>query len=596
MPEDSFRRSLSKQFSLVLELVRWIPIAALVGIMAGSASALLLASLTLATNVREHHPWLIFLLGPAGGIVGLLYHRFGASVEAGNNLILEQTHDPTATIPLRMTPLILLGTFLTHLFGGSAGREGTAIQTGASLADQLARPFRMIPRDRRILLMAGISAGFGSVFGTPLAGALFGIEVLAIGTLSYDALAPCLLASFVGDLVTHAWGVQHTIYRVSEVPPLNVARLGMAMIAGVLFGLLGMAFAKATHAVSHTAKRHIASAPLRPVLGGVLITAAAFGLGLTRTSRYLGLGIPTIVAAFTSRLPAYDFAGKFLFTAVTLGTGFKGGEVTPLFYIGATFGNALSRLLPLPPSLLAGMGFAAVFAGAANTPIASTLLAVELFGAEAGAYAGIACVVSYLFSGHTGIYHAQRIGKSKHIGREADEGLSLALAAKTRDLPSDQLLTRLSGYGDGEGGGTTKLAILRLYFAATAIRRADSLWNRFAPQSLGVFLLQAAKELGIQQAVLYRVIGGYLNKQALATDAGGTPTAHLPQCLELAGQEEDLQSFLDRNRSHLAAVRSVFLRGGKAVHEASLEKEELAQSLKMKGDSSAQARTNADRY
>lgn len=432
MLKNKFFNRNSEQLSALIELARWTPVSALVGILAGSASALLLWSLDYATSVREAHPWMILLLGPVGGVVGLLYKHFGASVEAGNNLILEQVHDPTQTIPVRMTPLILLGTFLTHLFGGSAGREGTAIQTGASLADQLARPFRMGAHDRRILLMAGISAGFGSVFGTPLAGAVFGIEVLAIGRLSYDAILPCFLASFVADMVTRAWHIHHTLYVVSDTPPMTVERLLLAMVAGVAFGLCGMAFAKCTHWIQHTMRRHIANAPLRPVIGGVVVAAAVFGIGYSHTKDFLGLGVPTIVAAFHGKLPVYYFAGKFLFTTVTLGTGFKGGEVTPLFYIGSTLGNALSNVLALPPSLLAGMGFVAVFAGAANTPIASTLMAVELFGAEAGAYAGIACVISYMFSGHSGIYHAQRVGKSKHAGSTAEEGLSLAMVAKAR--------------------------------------------------------------------------------------------------------------------------------------------------------------------
>ena len=428
---SNLRASLAslEQIPLLLDLIRWLLIAACVGVLAGSASALLLASLTWATNIRESHKWIIALLPIAGLGVGCLYKYLGTSVEAGNNLIIDEIHNPKAVIPLRMTPLILLGTFITHLFGGSAGREGTAIQTGASLADQLSRPLHLDNRERGMLLMAGIAGGFGSVFGTPLAGAIFGIEVLALGQLGYGAIFPCLVASFVGDYVTHAWGIQHTIYKVSTVPRLNLSGFLSAIAAGIAFGLVGMAFAKTTHAIAHFSKKAIAWGPLRPFAGGILVAAAVFAL---HTTRYIGLGIPTIVDAFSLNLPPWDFAAKFLFTAVTLGLGFKGGEVTPLFFIGATLGNALAWLLPLPPTLLAGMGFVAVFAGAANTPIASTFMAVELFGAEAGAYAAIACVVSYLFSGHAGIYQSQRVGSSKHLRTLSEEGLTLAQVSKNR--------------------------------------------------------------------------------------------------------------------------------------------------------------------
>ncbi len=408
MSLSSTRVSWLERYRPVVALVRWAPICVVVGVLAGSASALLLWSLQWATDVREAHRWLIWLLAPAGLCVGWMYHWLGRRVEAGNNLILEEIHRPKDFIPLRMTPLILVGTFLTHVFGGSAGREGTALQTGASLADQLSRPLRLRPHERRILLMTGVSAGFASVFGTPLAGAVFGIEVLAIGSVSYEAIGPCFFAAFVADLVTRAWHVKHTLYVVPVVPGMSGRGVLAAAAAGVAFGLVAMGFARATHGLAGLSKRLIAFAPLRPFVGGVVVTAAVFGLG---TTRYIGLGIPTIVAAFGGRLPWWDWAAKFLFTVVTLGFGFKGGEVTPLFFIGATLGNALSHVLPLPPGLLAGMGFAAVFAGAANTPIASTLMAMELFGAEAGAYAGIACVVSYLFSGQAGIYQGQKTGR-----------------------------------------------------------------------------------------------------------------------------------------------------------------------------------------
>ena len=386
-------------------LLRWLVLSVAVGLLAGTASALLLWSLQLATDLREAHRWLIALLPAAGLALGWIYHRFGGSVERGSNLILDEIHTPRQTLPLRMTPLILLGTFLTHLFGGSAGREGTALQTGASLADQLARPFSLRAHDRRVLLMAGISAGFGSVFGTPMAGAVFGMEVLALGSVSYEAILPCFLAAFAGDFTTRAWGIHHTAYRVGTVLAMDVRGLALAAVAGIAFGLVARAFSASSHLLSAWLHRSIAWPPLRLFAGGVVVAAAVFLLG---TTKYIGLGIPAIQAAFTGPQPPYDFAAKFLFTVVTLGSGFKGGEVTPLFFIGATLGNALAYVLALPSSLLAAMGFVAVFAGAANTPVASTLMAMEIFGAEAGAYAGIACVFSFLFSGHAGIYRSQR--------------------------------------------------------------------------------------------------------------------------------------------------------------------------------------------
>lgn len=401
---------IDQKFTVLVFILRWLSIALAVGLLAGSASAFFLKSLDWATAWRESHLWIIALLPVSGFAVGWIYDKIGREAEKGNNLLLDEIHDPKAVIPLRMAPLIFISTILTHLFGGSAGREGTAVQMSGSLADQLSKPFKLSAKERRVLLMAGISAGFGSVFGTPLAGAIFGLEVLAIGKMDYEAIFPCLIAAVAGHEATLAWGIHHEAYSVAGIPAFSIRVIACTILAGALFGLMGRFFSRLTHGTQDLFKKRIPYAPLRPFVGGILVAGAVW---LSGTGKYIGLGLETIQASFIEKLPVFDFLGKTLFTAVTLGSGFKGGEVTPLFYIGATLGNALSSFLFLPAAFLAGLGFVAVFAGAANTPITCTVLAIEIFGPEIGIYAGIACVVSYLFSGHSGIYHSQKIGEGK---------------------------------------------------------------------------------------------------------------------------------------------------------------------------------------
>ena len=395
-----------EQVALLPYVLKWLLLSLIVAILAGTASAFFLFALDKVTAWREAHGWIIWLLPVAGFVVAWIYLKLGKEVEAGNNMIIDEIHDPKKVIPLRMAPLILGATITSHLFGASVGREGTAVQMGAALADQLTPIFRMDKEARRLLIMTGISAGFASVFGTPLAGAIFGLEVLMIGRMRYDAILPCFFAAIAGEQVGKLWGLQHMHYAVSAVPEITLLTLAATLVAGIIFGLVGMLFARSVHGLGDLMKKHVSYAPWRPVIGGIVVAVAVWALG---SQRYIGLGIPVISEAFNQPLPIWDAIGKMAFTIVSLGSSFKGGEVTPLFYIGATLGNALAPLLQLPFSTLAALGFVAVFAGASNTPIASTVMAIELFGPAIGPYAGIACVVSYLFSGHTGIYRAQRM-------------------------------------------------------------------------------------------------------------------------------------------------------------------------------------------
>ena len=400
----------SSKLDLLRYVAKWVAMATVVAVLAGSASALFLFSLDGVTQIREANRWLIWGLPVAGFCVGWLYLKLGQQVEAGNNLLIDEIHDPKQVVPLRMAPLVLGGTLISHLFGASVGREGTAVQMGGALADQLTHVFKLNAIDRRTVLMTGISAGFASVFGTPLAGAVFALEVLAIGRMRLSALLPCLIAAVLADQVGLLWGVQHTHYTTGDLPSITVWLLVAMLLAGAVFGLTGKVFADSTHALSDVMKKHIAYAPLRPFLGGAVIAAVVMWGNF---DRYIGLGIPVMVEAFAHPLAPTDFLGKMVFTMASLGAGFKGGEVTPLFYIGATLGNALAPLLDVPFALLAAVGFVAVFAGAANTPIACTLMAMELFGAEVGVFAALACVMSYVCSGHAGIYRAQRVAHPK---------------------------------------------------------------------------------------------------------------------------------------------------------------------------------------
>jgi H+/Cl- antiporter ClcA len=391
--------------------LKWIFICALVGILSGSASALFLVSLEWVAQIREHNIWIVWLLPIGGLLIGLSYYYWGNEVVKGNNLLLEEYENPQKTIPLKMVPLVFLGTIITHLFGGSAGREGTAVQMGGAIADQFTGFLKLNNSDRRTLIILGISAGFASVFGTPLAGALFALEVLYFSKINFKSIALSFLVAYVAYFTVEFWHVKHTHYHIPIVPEITSKILIWVILVSIIFGIASMLFSRTTHFWGNLFSKMIKHPPLRPFVGGIILAIVFYFIG---TTKYMGLGIPIILDSFSTPNASYDFLLKILFTGFTLGAGFKGGEVTPLFFVGATLGSALSVYVPLPIALLAGMGFVAVFSGATHTPIACTIMGIELFGLESGLFIGIACAIAYFSSGSAGIYHSQIVKGAKH--------------------------------------------------------------------------------------------------------------------------------------------------------------------------------------
>ena len=403
--------SLEKTKKITTLLLKWIFICILIGIFSGSASAFFLVALEWVTQTRENNNWIIWLL-PIGGLaIGLGYYYWGESVVKGNNLLLKEYENPQQIIPFKMAPLVLFGTLITHLFGGSAGREGTAVQMGGAIADQFTKLFQLDNSERKTILILGISAGFASIFGTPLAGALFALEVVFFSKINLKSILLSFFVAFIAYFTVELWQVQHTHYAIPFVPSITFITLFWVVLVSILFGLVAMLFSRSTHFWGRLFSKTISFPPLRPFVGGCFIALAVYFIG---TTKYIGLGVPMIIEAFSSPNASYDFLLKILFTGFTLGAGFKGGEVTPLFFVGATLGSALSLVVPLPIALLAGMGFVAVFSGATHTPIACTVMGMELFGIESGIFIGIACVLAYFTSGSVGIYNAQIVKGAKY--------------------------------------------------------------------------------------------------------------------------------------------------------------------------------------
>ena len=397
---------------VIIYMIKWLLITAILGIFMGGLSAFFLTSLTDVTDIRLEHSWLLFLLPISGGLFAYLYTTYGGNSSRGNNLVIDQGNGGNEKIPLRLIPLTLFGTITTHLFGGSVGREGTAVQMGGALAENFARWLKLNNIEREILVISGISAGFSSLFGTPLAGTLFGLEVLAIGKVRTEALFPSFFAALFANFVTESFNVKHTHYQMGTIPAWDPSLFFKLLLAGIAFGIIGWLFSRSIVWLKAWYAKRIPHPVLRNFIGGAVVVLVAV---ILQTQRYLGLSLPLLQDAFNGSAHPYDFLGKLGFTVLSLGAGYQGGEVTPLFEIGATLGATLAPILHVSVPFLAGLGFIGVFSGATNTPIACFVMGIELFGGQAASYFFMICLISFMCSGNSGIYSAQKVEVKKGI-------------------------------------------------------------------------------------------------------------------------------------------------------------------------------------
>jgi H+/Cl- antiporter ClcA len=390
-------------------VARWVALAVVVGVLSGLLSAAFLESLDWATNTRNSNDWLVFTLPVAGLIVGALYHYVGRGLERGTNLIIDQIHSHSQWVPFRLTPLIFGASVISHVAGGSTGREGAALQFAAGVTDPISKKLKLPPADRSLMLITAIAGGFGSVFGVPVTGAVFALEVQRVGRVRYDALVPAFVASFIGDAVVRGLGVHHTHYPLFPSVDLNWATGGRVAAFGLIAGLVALLFVQLTHTVKKVGAKYISWHPARPLVGGIILAVLVLACGWRD---YQGLSIPLALEAMNGSA-AGQWGTKLLLTSLTIGSGFVGGEFIPLFVIGALAGASYAHITGANVALFAMVGAVAVLAGATNAPLACTLLGIELFGGNGIVLFAVACAAAYATSGHTGIYHAQPVSAHK---------------------------------------------------------------------------------------------------------------------------------------------------------------------------------------
>lgn len=390
--------------------IRWGIFSAFVGLFVGAFSTLFAFCLRQVTSFRTENPWLILCLPLAGVVIVFLYGVFRYKNDKGTNMVLSSIH-AEAEVPFRMAPLIFISTIITHLFGGSAGREGAALQLGGSIGQQLGKLFRFDEKDQRVVVMCGMSAAFSVIFGTPIAASIFSMEVVSVGVMYYAALVPCVFSSLVASKFATHMGIGPNVFKIRQMPLFEVVPSLKVIGLALCCAALSVVFCMALHSLGDFYRNKLKNPYIRIIVSSLVIILLTI---ILQTDDYMGAGVPVIQRAIQGNVEPLAFVWKIVFTALTLEAGFKGGEIVPSFFVGATFGCLFGHIVGISPSLCAAVGMMSVFCGVTNCPITSMLIAFELFGYHGVPFFLLGISVSYLMSGYYGLYHDQTIVYSKY--------------------------------------------------------------------------------------------------------------------------------------------------------------------------------------
>ena len=388
---------------------KWIVFSILAGVVVGSIGTLFYFCLSWVTKLRGNNPWIVWFLPIGGVLIVGAYHLLHNEKDSGTNLVISSIHSGDE-LPLRMAPSIFFSTLVTHMLGGSAGREGAALQLGGSIGNAIGKVFRFDEKDRHIMTMCGMSAAFSALFGTPMAAAIFSMEVVSVGVMYYAALVPCVIAALVAHAIAAYFGAEAEIFLLQSLPDFTVGSAVKVSVLAVLCAFVSVLFCILLHQAAHLYQKFFTNPYIRIFVGGCIVIVLTLLVG---DQTYNGSGIDLVGHCMNGKVRPEMFLLKMLFTAATLGAGYKGGEIVPSFCIGGTFGCLFGTLLGFSPSLCTAVGMAAVFCGVTNSPITSLLISFELFGYEGMPYFLLAIALSYMMSGYHGLYHTQKIMYSK---------------------------------------------------------------------------------------------------------------------------------------------------------------------------------------